>query len=313
MGMEKRTVGVSTMTSFIGLEAKKYFAETEKNMVTWGGLAKSIGTGVKDWFNAASKQNTMLGRTLRLGASLWKGVNDHIIGTVKNVFGKIGSQMREVLGELAEVFDFIKGIFMGLFNFVKDAFLGFFKRVPPHDRKRNKLLQKMVDFMRRAEKRDMLEFMVPDEAIQGLLLPLAMIAAAIVGGMAARFMAPFKAIWQVTKLGIAFKKIKDFFLSIKFFANKVFFIKWTFIKWGRKIADMFGKVGPFMKFAGVLSKLGRAFAWGFRVLGWPLTILIGIFDFIKGVVTSDAETWAGRIMDGLKAAVEGFLGLPIRS
>lgn len=310
--LEENKVRIFTMTSFIGNEAKRYFAQSESTGVTWAGLAKSIGTGVKNWFNAAKEQNTMLGRTLRFGAALWKGVNDHIIGSVKNIFSKIGSEMREVLGELAEVFDFIKGIFMGIFNFIKDAFLGFFKRAPAHDRKRNQLLTKIVDFMRRAEKRDMLEFAIPDASFQGLIMTLALIGAALVGGMIARFMLPFKVVFSALKLGVAFTKIKSFFLAIQWFGNKVFKIKWTFIKWGRKIAEVFGKFGPLANFAKVLGKLGRAFLWGFKVLGWPLTIILGVIDFIIGVVTSKADTWAGRIMDGLMKAVDGFLGLPVK-
>lgn len=309
--MGKSRVKISSMTSFIGLEAKKYFAETEKNQVTWGGLAKSIKTGVKDWFEAASKQNTMLGRTLRLGASLWKGVNDHIIGTVKNVFGTIAGQMREVLGELAGVFDFIKGIFMGLFNFVKDAFLGFFKRVPPQDRKRNQLLQKIVDYMRRAEKRDMLEFMVPDESIQGLLLPLAMIAAALVGGMVRRFLMPFEAIWNIFKIGARLKQLKDFVRGLFVMPKWVFKIKWTVIKWWRALGGLLGKSGIIVKFGTVLGKLGAALKFGFKFLGWPLTIILGVIDFIKGFIATEGNL-ADKITGGVKGAIMGFLELPIR-
>lgn len=307
--LEKRKVTTGAMFSFIGIQTKKYFAETERQAVTWGGLAKSIGQGVKNWFNTAKEQNTALGFTLRLGASLWKGVNDHIIGTIRNVFGKIGSELREVLGELSGVFDFIKGMFMGVFNFIKDTFLGFFKKAPPHATKRNKLLKKIVDFMRRAEKRDLLEFAVPDRSIQALLLPLAMIAAALVGGMVRRFLMPFEAIWKVFRIGPIFKKIKDFFLSVKNFANKIF--KITFIKWGRKIAGIFGKIGPLAKFAGVLGKLGRAFAFGFRILGRPLAIILGVIDFIWDFVKAEGNL-ADRIRAGVEGAVMGFIKLPVQ-
>lgn len=309
--MKKQRVGFTSLTSFMGLEAKKYFAETEKNMITWGGLAKSIGTGVKEWFDAASKQNTMLGRTLRLGASLWKGVNDHIIGTVKNIFSTITGQMREVLGEMAGVFDFIKNIFMGMFNFLKDSFKGFFQRVPPHDRQRNKLLQKMVDFMRRAEKRDMLEFMVPDEAFQGLLMPLAMIAAALVGGAIGYFLRPFQAIWKMFRIGNILTSVKNFLMNFKWFGkimakfkgvggltDKI--VEWTgkFMKW-------------FPKFGKVLGKLFGALKWGMKWIGWPITIIFAVIDFIKGFNKTQG-TIAEKIIGGLKAAVMGFFELPIK-
>jgi len=309
--LAKQKQGVTTMTTFIGLEAKKYFAETSKTQITWGGLAKSIGSGIKNWFDAAVKQNTMLGRTLRLGASLWKGVNDHIIGTVKNVFSKIGSQMREVLGELAEVFDFVKGIFMGIFNFIKDSLFGFFKQVPPADRKRNKLLQKIVDFMRRAEKRDMLEFAIPDEKFQGLLLPLAMLAAALVGGAIGYFLKPFQAIWKMFKIGTILTAVKNFLYNFKWFGK----IMAKFQGVGGLTDKILEWTGKFMKWFPRLSKylgmLFKAVRWGMKWIGWPITIIMGVIDFIKGFNATEG-TIAEKIMGGLKAAVMGFFELPIK-
>ena len=310
--LEKRTVKVSSMTSFIGLEAKKYFAETERNMVTWGGLAKSIGSGVKDWFNAAMKQNTMLGATLRLGATLWKGVNDHIIGAIKNVFGKIGSQVREVMGELAEVFDVIAGVFKSAFNFIKDSFLGFFARVPPQDRLRNRLLQRMLDFMRRREKRDFLEMgRGTGGGDKGFWLIVAMIAAGLIGGFIRKFLLPFELLIKVSKLGVFTAKfwawIKGFSFVGKLLApiigvggmmDKV-------VVWAGKFAVWFPK------FSQGLGFLFKALKFGFKFIGWPIQIIFSVIDFIQGFRKTEGNI-AQKIIGGLKNVVKGFIELPVR-
>lgn len=309
--LEKRKVGITSLTSFIGLEAKKYFAATGKQMYTWGGLFDSFKTGVKSWFDAASKQNTMLGRTLRLGASLWKGVNDHIIGTLKNVFGKIGSQVREVLGELAEVFDVIKGIFMGVFNFIKDSFLGFFKRVPPEDRKRNKLLQEMVGYMRRREKRELLELGTKKGGGLGGLGLWSMLGlgiAAVIGGMIRAFLLPFEVMVRATGLRWVAVKLFNWITSFKSFAKIIFTTKWKFITWGRQFMGFLGKLGVFGR---MLIKLGSALKFGFKFLGWPLTIILGVIDFIRGFASAEGNL-ADKITAGVKAAIFGFIELPVK-
>jgi len=306
--LKKRTVKVSSMTSFIGMEAKKYFAETERNQVTWGGLAKAWGTGIKDWFNAAQKQRTMLGATLRLGATLWKGVNDHVIGAIKNIFGKIGSQVREVMGELAEVFDVVIGVFKSAFNFIKDSFLGFFSRVPPQDRKRNQLLQKIVDFMRRREKRDFVDMGKTAGGAKGFWLIIGMIIAALVGGMIKKILMPFKMLFKGLRIGAGLARIKMFFLAFSKFGNALFKIQHKILWYGEMIK---GLLSWFPKIGKVLGHLFTALRWGFRWLGWPIQIIFSVIDFIKGFNATEGNI-AQKIIGGLKQVVKGFIELPVK-
>jgi len=62
---------------------------------------------------------------------------------------------------------------------------------------------------------------------------------------------------------------------------------------------------------GILAKLGRAFMAGFKVLGWPLTIVIGIYDFIRGFIDTEGTLW-DKIKGGFQAALMGFIEMPIR-
>jgi hypothetical protein len=70
------------------------------------------------------------------------------------------------------------------------------------------------------------------------------------------------------------------------------------------------------KGAGILGKMflrfKGAFAIGFKILGWPLTILMGIIDFVKGF--SETEGSLGeKIIGGLKAAIMGIVEMPLKA
>ena len=313
---EKKKISFLDVSSFIRSSAKDYFDKTDQNMVTWGGLGASITEGVKTWFIKASQQRTMLGRTLRLGASMWKATHDHIIGAMRNIWGKVTGQIQEVLGEVGEIFGVVKDAIMSVFSFIKDSFMGFFAKVPPQDKKRNKLLQQMVGFMRRDEKRDLLGIGKGESELPGLIFGMALVAAALLGGMMKRFLAPFQIVAKILKLGPAIKAIKDWMLSIRGFANVIFRIKWNFIKFGRWIAMLWSKASGFFSFLPKMaSKFGMLFKFakfGFKVLGWPITIILGVIDFIRGFIGSDAKTVTGKIMDGVKFMFKEFLELPVQ-
>lgn len=313
---KERQAQLYSLGSFIRAETDHYFRAENAQLITWSGMFATIGMGIKEWFNSAKERDTMLGRTLRLGASMWKATQDHIIGAMRNIWGKVTGQLQEVLGEVGEVFNVVKDAFMSAFNFIKDSFLGAFRKVPPHDRKRNKFLQEMVGYMRRDEKRDLLGIGKGESELPGLIFAIALVAAALLGGMVRRFLMPFEFISKGLKLGAKFRIIKNWLLSIKTFANIIFKIKWNFIKFGRWIAELWGKASGFLKFLPKLAeKLGMLFnfaKFGFKVLGWPLAIIIGVIDFIRGFMKSDSKTIIGKVIDGLKFAFTEFFDLPVK-
>ena len=55
----------------------------------------------------------------------------------------------------------------------------------------------------------------------------------------------------------------------------------------------------------------RYFIKGFRILGWPLQILMSVMDFIKGFSETEGSIFE-KITAGLREAIIGFLELPIR-
>lgn len=306
---QKKQLGEETQTfkhmgSFIGNETKKYFAMTEKNQITWGGLATSVKDGVKNWFAAASKQRTALGATLRLGATLWENAHKHIIQNVQKLWGAVTGQISEVLGELGGVLGWVKDSFVSVFKFMKDSFMGFFAKVPPADRRRNKLLQALVGFARRDEKRDLLGSGSDGKDGWGMLGALALIAAGVLGAFIGKILLPFKLIAKAFKLGPAFVAIKKFFMGFEFMAKFFKNLQKPF-RFMRKIFVIAKKMFPFFR------KAVGIFKWGFTKLAWPIQIIMSIFDFIDGFMKTEGNL-ADKVIAGVKNVFLKFLDLPVR-
>jgi len=302
--LTSQEVNISSMKSFIGNEATKYFKLTEESQLTWGGLATSVKEGVKDWFNAAQKQNNMLGKTLRLGASLWKAAHTHIIDNVKKLWGAVTGQINEVLGELGGVLNWVKDSFVSVFKFMKDSFMGFFKRVPPADRKRNKLLQAIVGYMRRGEKRDLLQDTGDGKDGWGIIAALALVAAGVLGAFLGKLLLPFKVLAKAFQLDKVFGAIGRFLGKFKIIKK--------LLKWIKKPLDAMGKI---FKGAKAVSPFFRTalqvFKWGFTKLAWPLQIIMSVFDFIDGFVKTEGNL-ADKIIGGVKNAFTKFIELPVK-
>lgn len=120
------------------------------------------------------------------------------------------------------------------------------------------------------------------------------------------------------RLSAFFKPIKDFFTKNKFIQKVVTAFRNIFSGKGgffTKLGNFFGSIkkfatgGPFkaiMKFAGSIGRImGKVFL--------PITILMGIFDFVKGFMRGYKE---GGIVEGIKQGVmdlvDGLIGNLIR-
>ena len=306
---EKQTT--MSLFSMIRTNATQYFDETKKNQITWGGLFQNFGESVKDWFDAASKQRTILGATLRLGASLWKATHTHIISAVKNVFSKVGSHMREVLGELAEVFDVVMNVFKSAFNFLKDSLFGFMARVPPADRKRNKMLQFIVNYFRRQEKLELIKLGKSTKVDNWLLAGLALVTAGIIGGIIRKYLLPFEIAFKALRIGKAFGWIGKFFMKFALVGKMLAPFVGAGGMWDKIIKYSLKLGALFPKFAAGLKLMGWAFKIGFKFFGWPLQILLAAYDFITGFNAAPGD-FRNKMKGGLKKMVMGFLELPIK-
>jgi hypothetical protein len=71
------------------------------------------------------------------------------------------------------------------------------------------------------------------------------------------------------------------------------------------------KLKPILDKMPILGKLFGALRFGFRVLGWPLQIILSVIDFIRGFVAEERNL-ADKITAGVKSAVFGFIELPVK-
>jgi len=77
---------------------------------------------------------------------------------------------------------------------------------------------------------------------------------------------------------------------------------------------IFNKIGSLFKSIESipwLGKLLKAVKIGFKWIGWPLQLLLGIFDFIKAFKETEGTLWE-KLKEGLWAAIEGFIEMPVR-
>ena len=286
----------------------------DKNKITWGKLGGQLKDSVSAWYKQTKEMDNMLGATFRIGSAIWENINTHLISHLKTAFSNVASGVREVLGPVAEAFDTIKNALIGVFSFFKGvtaSILG--NKVKPEDKLRNKFLQQIVNYFTRSEKAESAKGpkkKIP-KTLEMLLFGLGIVIGAVVGAI----MAPFRLLLKILKpfkfiidgIWKYFKPIRTWFGEIGSKIGKYFKpIMKLFDKGGMLagLAKMFVKGGKFLK------PLVAGFKIGFKVLGWPLTILLGIIDAIKGFFKSkeSGATTGEAIIAGLKAAFMGFIG-----
>lgn len=258
---------------------------------------------------------------------------------VQKTVGFMSGHVREVLGPLAEAFDFIKHTLGNIFNFFKGAFvdifgglkkvLGFGKESPEEKQvkeqeKSNSYLKSILDVFRRSEKQKAIEGIGKGQgkkkAGDWLLLLFGGVAAilgGIMGGLARRFLMPFELLLGALKrlpfIGKMISKAITWFSELKIIQKIMGFgpIK-KFIDIFRGVIGKFGFLTKIFKTGGqMFGRFATAFARGFKILGWPLTLLLGVIDFIKGFMGTEG-TFMEKLQGGLASAVKGFIELPAK-
>ena len=290
----------------------------EENKITWGKLGSQLKDSVSEWYNQTKEMDNMLGATFRMGSAIWENINTHLISNLKTAFSNITSGVREVLGPVAEAFDTMKNVVMGVFGFFKGMIGSIFgAKVKPEDKVRNKLLQGIVDYFKdekKAEAREGVKKKIP-KTLQMLLLGLGIVIGAVVGVI----LAPFRLLLKIlSPFNVILKGIWKKLKPIRTFFNIIGTKIKTFLE---PITKLFGEGGRFGKISKVMKKMGiflkplmAGFKLGFKVLGWPLTILLGIIDAIKASWAKYKEggTVYEIIMAGIKGAFMGLFELPVK-
>jgi len=109
-----------------------------------------------------------------------------------------------------------------------------------------------------------------------------------------------KGVLGFNKFMIGVQKVFKIFTPIIEGINKLF-------SWGSKGISFIGEI--LAKIPG-FTKLLKFIGVGFKVLGWPFTILMGLIDFVKGFMNSNGDI-LDKLKSGLYSAIMGFVEAPI--
>ncbi len=264
-------------------ESGRFFKKQDENAKKFMGMANSVG-GI---FTKAGRgiEKAVVGIAVGLKDNLSK-----LMGTLKSEFLGLFGEESELFGLLGAIKDSV----MGFFSWFARGFMFLFKKSPSWANKMNRTLEKMFGLQTKQMKMEFLEGAKGkggSKLLAALGLALFLAAAAFGGWLRAKLMT-LTLLWKGLKL------------------NRILKI------FNRKFLDLFKKTGMFGKFLTVLKKipiLGRlikGLAFGLKWLGWPLTLLLGIIDFIKGFAATEGTLFE-KIKGGLFAALEGFFEMPV--
>ena len=250
----------------------------------------------------------------------------------------VSGHVKEVLGPFGEAADFLKDTMGNVGNFFKGigqdlGLLAGGKSVEDQQldesEKQTGVLESILDSMIADKKAEFVEGLEGKEKktawgmILGIFGAIAFAIGAALGGVVRSIVLPFDVLWKglkfvfgsvLTKIGNIFGGIFKFFLKLPGVRGLA--------KKGDKAIDFFKGIGAFFKrFKGIMKifkpvadlfkSFGRGFAKGFKIFGWPITIIMGIIDFIKGFMATEGDILA-KIQGGISESIKGFLELPLK-
>jgi len=168
------------------------------------------------------------------------------------------------------------------------------------------LLEDIVDFFGARRKEELMEERPPKKKKEPpwlVILGAAVFALGLtIGAVTRSLFLPFellgKALKGVKKVAQVLDKIGEFFA------------KAASLKPG-KIAKMMGWVTQFTRSIPLLGKFVTGLAKGFRVLGWPLQIVLSLISFVKGFMKTEGGIIT-KIKGGLMKTVEDFIKFPVK-
>jgi hypothetical protein len=266
-------------------ENGKFIKKKENQANKFMGIAQSVG-GILGKAGAGLKSAAV---------GLFKGLKENL----SSLFGQIKSHFLGLFGEESEWFGILGSIYdsvKGFFGWFARGFIFLFKRSPAWAKKMTGTLSKMYALQMKQVK---LGFLDDDKKKKGGLLgalglALFLAGAMFAGWLKARLMS-LVMMWKGFKLTGIFKSLK--LRMLKFFGDK-------------GISGWFTKLWKILKRVPILGRLLQGLKFGLKWLGWPITILMGIIDFIKGFSETEGSLFE-KVKGGLWAALEGFIELPV--
>ena len=269
-------------------ENGKFLKKREAMAFSFLGIASSIGGIFK---GMAKGVGTAMG-------NMAKGITSHL----SNFFSVVKGHVLGLFGEESEWFDIlgsIKNSISGLFGWFTRGFVLLFRRTPKWASKMLDQLEEMFDFQVKQAKKSLLVGEGKKKKMGGwaILGSLILVGAALLAGWFRSKIMAIEGIFKFLRLDRILKGLKSRFPAITK-GLKIFKTKFLvpFVNILKKIPG--------------LSKLLGALKFGFKILGWPLMIILGIIDFIQGWRATNGD-WQDKLIGGLKQVLHGLLDFPL--
>jgi len=287
-------------------------------------VIKAIKEGTKDIGNKVIDNVQDVAGGL---GNILKNTSSALRGDMRQMAGTIGGEVSEVMGpELSKMTESVssmgKNVVTSIFS--SDAS----EEETKSDKTRNSLLENMVNYFKREEKRLARE--MPGKKMGlGMKAIMAIVIAfgLLVGGLIRTITLPFEMLYKVVKsVVVFFRPLLTYIKEMKFikgiFGKGGLIAEWAikfgnrFVKTTKFISGIFGKEGLiaarfvkiftwFKEAKGLLGIFFRSIQTGFKILGWPLTMLLGLIDFVRGFMSTEGSI-VEKIKGGLLAAIKGF-------
>lgn len=232
----------------------------------------------------------------------------------------VGRHSAEVMGaEMSSAFQDVRKITTSLFSFGRGLFTRDKEKKSEEIMKdTNENIEKLVppikgthDILRERAKEEARE-PVKKKVERNLLLPILAGLGLLIGGLARSFLLPFETLWmglnQVFRIGKFFGFVGTWLAKLPGVGKLVMVGE----KGLTAIGKIFRWIGGILTRTPLIGTLFKGILKGFRILGWPIQIVLSLIDFIKGFRETEG-TLLEKIIGGLEAAVLGFLDLPLRA
>jgi hypothetical protein len=254
---------------------KRQRAFTERARDAQGRFIARHQKSTNTFMNMAKSVGGMFSKMTKGITSSISSLAQGLMGNFSSFFQAVKTQFLGLFGEESEWFELLGSIKDSIVNVTGSIFNFIFRRTPAWAGKQIKILKDMYKLQVKQMKLDFMQAGATKKgkiSWQGLLAAFLFTLGASIGAFLHRYFV------AITKLPI-FGKIS---------------------KWFTKLDDI-----PF------IGKLFKAVKFGFKWLGWPLTLILSVIDFIKAFKETEGSLFE-KIKEGLWAALEGFIELPIR-
>jgi len=270
---------------------------------------------------AKSISGIFMGMAKGIGSAIG-GIARGITSNLRNFFSAVKSHFLGLFGEESEWFDIISSLkdsVKGFFGWFIRGFVWIFRKTPAWASKMLKVLSNMYALQIKQMKMEFLDKDKKKMTLWSVLGGLLFLGAALIGGWIRKKLMGIELLLKGFKIGKIWEAIKLRALNIfrglrgRFqWLDDIFKSRaWRWLRTGFiKFKDVMGKFGKWLMKAPILGKILRGLKFGFKILGWPITILFGIIDFIKGWMNTEGD-WRDKLAGGLKAAIHGILDLPL--